>query len=61
MEVAKEVEEAIQGRVFSEEEVAHHKEVNANWNSKTGGKGSGQMEDLPKEVEDTSKDVKSNL
>lgn len=60
-EVAKEVEEAIQGRVFSEEEVALHKEANANWNVRTGGKASGQMEDLPKDSQEEVKEVKSNL
>lgn len=60
-DVAKEVEDAVQGRVFTEEEVARHKEANANWNVRAGGKPSGQMEDLPKDSVEEAKEVKPNL
>ena len=59
--MAKEVEDAVQGRVFTEEEVARHKEANANWNVRAGGKPSGQMEDLPKDSVEDAKEVKPNL
>ena len=54
-EVAKEVEQAVEGRVVSAEEVAAQKSEVGTKNKTEPGKETGQMEDVPNEFAENDK------